>query len=72
MILGRAEILRRLNYGEIFREKTWDKEALQEASYALRIADDGLLIDDEFFPPGKPYTGGYIYIEPGQNSNSFN
>ena len=66
MILGRAEILRRLNYGEIFRWNTWDEEALQEASYALRIADDGLLIDDKFYPLGVPYTGDYINIEPGK------
>ena len=66
MILGRFEILRRLNYGEIFRKDTWDREALQEASYALRIADDGLLIDDIFYPPGVPFTGGYINIEPGK------
>ena len=66
MILGRADILRRLNYGEIFRQNTWDEEALREASYALRIADDGLLVDDKFYPLGVSYTGDYINIEPGK------
>lgn len=66
MILGRAEILRRLNNGEIFRQYTWEEDALQEASYALRIEDDGLLVDDEFYPVGKPYMGDYINIEPGK------
>lgn len=66
MILGGKRILTRLEKGEIFRKDTWDKGALKEASYALRIGNDGLLIDGTFYDPGVPYTGNYIDIEPGK------
>ena len=69
MILGREEILRRLRNGEIFRKDTWDKKCLREASYVLRIADDGLLLDGKFYDPYVPRNRGrnsYIEIEPGK------
>ena len=40
MILAGNEILSRLNAGDIFKEDTWCKTCIKEASYALRIADD--------------------------------
>ena len=66
MILAQDEILKRLNAGDIFREDTWCKCCLQEASYALRIANDALLIDGKFYDPGIEYDGDYISIEPGK------
>ena len=66
MILGREEILKRLKSGDIFRKFTWDEECLTEASYALRIADDGLLLDGKFYKPGERFKGDYIAIYPGK------
>lgn len=66
MILSGYEILRRLNAGEIFRKDSWDKTSVKEASYALRIAGDGLLVGGTFFEPQQRYEGDYIHIEPGQ------
>ena len=66
MILAREEILRRLAAGDIFRQGTWRESCLQEASYALRIANDALLIDGKFYDPGDAYDGDYIRIEPGK------
>ena len=66
MILAQDEILRRLDDGDIFKKGSWCKTCLQEASYALRIANDGLLIDGEFHDPGEKYDGDYIKIEPGK------
>ena len=66
MILSGEAILDRLQDGQIFREGTWDEGAVMEASYALRLADDGLLVDGQFYDPGVPYKGTYIAIEPGK------
>ena len=69
MILGREEIHRRLKNGEIFRDCTWDEKCLREASYVLRIAKDGLLLDGNFYGPGDKenrYQGDYIVIDPGK------
>ena len=55
MILGREEIHSRLKNGEILRDPSWDKRCLMEASYALRIADDGLLLNGKFYDPGDHY-----------------
>ena len=66
MILAQDEILKRLCAGEIFRKRTWRKSCLQEASYALRIESDALLIDGRFYDPGEEYDGDYIRIEPGK------
>ena len=66
MILSREEILRRLKYGEIFRKDTWVEESIREASYVLRIAEDGLLLDGDFYDPGVPYKGSEFVVEPGK------
>lgn len=66
MILAHEEILRRLRSGDIFRQGTWLESCLQEASYALRIANDAILIDGKFYDPGQKYDGDYISIEPGK------
>ena len=66
MILSGEAILERLRDGQIFRQGTWDAASIMEASYALRLANDGLLVNGEFYDPGVPYTGSYISIEPGE------
>ena len=66
MILGRKEIHKLLKEGHIFRECTWKKKCLREASYALRIADDGLLLNGKFYDPGDHYKDDYIVIDPGK------
>ena len=66
MILGSEKIKQRLEQGQIFRDGTADLKYVKEASYALRVAEDGLIIDGEFFRVGKPYPSTYIEIEPGK------
>lgn len=69
MILGHNEIHNRLAKGEVFRRCTWDSSCIKEASYVLRIADDGLLLDGNFYDPcdrNKRYEGDYIVIDPGK------
>ena len=66
MILSGETIVEHLRDGQIFRDGTWDEESIMEASYALRLANDGLLIDGQFYDPGVPYAGTYIAIEPGK------
>ncbi len=69
MILGHNEIHNRLTKGEIFRKETWDPECVKEASYVLRIAGDGLLLDGKFHDPfdqNNRYRGDYIVIDPGK------
>ena len=66
MILSGEAILERLERGEIFRERTWDRNSLKEASYALRLALDWLMLDDEYYSPEKKYPKDYIEIKPGR------
>ena len=67
MVLSGEAILSRLNDGHIFRRGTWDKRCIKEASYALRIAADGLLIEDTFHEPGSSTFGkDYVEIGPGE------
>lgn len=66
MILGEETIRKRLHAGQIFKEDTWREDSIKEASYALRIAGDGLLVDGTFYDPGTPYKDDYIEIEPGK------
>ena len=47
MILGHNEIHNRLTKGEIFRKGTWESCCIKEASYALRVAPDGLMLEGE-------------------------
>ena len=69
MILGHNAIHNRLASGQVFRRGTWDPACIKEASYVLRIADDGLLLDGKFYDPRDrkvSYKGDYIVIEPGK------
>jgi len=66
MILGGDAIRVRLD--EIFpgRTHSTEPEALQEASYNLRVAWDGMVLDGKPYPPGKEYSGSSISIRPGR------
>ena len=44
MILDKTTIRERLYNGEVFKDGTWVEESIKEASYALRVASDGLLL----------------------------
>ena len=67
MVLSGNEIRRRLRDGEIFRKGTWDDRCVKEASYALRIASDGLLVNGEFHEPDSDtFDEDFIVIEPGK------
>ena len=66
MILGSEEILRRLNGGDVFREGTWVEKSIKEASYALRVAGDGLMLGGRRYRPEKDHVEGAIEIEPGE------
>ena len=65
-VLGGEELRERLKRGQVFKPKTWDKEGVKEASYALRLAWDGLVVDGDPYPPGAQYKGNQIRIEPGR------
>ena len=65
MILSGSKILKRLNKGEIFKQGTWDRSSVKEASYALRVACDGLLLDGKYYDSGDCYPGQYLEIKPG-------
>lgn len=65
MILSGSVILERLNRGEIFHKDTWTRNSVKEASYALRVAPDGLLLDGKYYDPGDCYPGQYLEIKPG-------
>ena len=76
MILGYNEIHNRLTKGEVFRKGTWDSDCVKEASYVLRIASDGLLLDGKFYEPFSQKKRNwfqelteprnYIQIDPGK------
>jgi deoxycytidine triphosphate deaminase len=65
MILSGSAIRRRLDDGEIFARGSWDEGCIKEASYTLRVADDGMHIDGKAYPPGRRYPEKTIRIEPG-------
>ena len=65
-VLGGNQIRERLDLGQIFKLDTWDDEGIKEASYALRLAWDGLVVDGQPYPPGIPYGDTQIRIEPGR------
>ena len=44
MILGHNEIHNRISKGQVFRKGTSDPSCVKEASYALRVADDGMIL----------------------------
>ena len=66
MILGHNEIHNRLAKGEVFRKDTWDPGCVKEASYALRVADDGLMLDGKRYKPGIESIKSDIVIQPGK------
>ncbi len=66
MILSGAEIRSKADGGEIFVPDTWHSDCFKEASYALRVASDGLVVDGEHYPPGRHIKGPYVEIKPGQ------
>ncbi len=66
MILGKKEIRKRLDNEEIFRPYTWVPESIKEASYALRVANDGMVVGGKIYEPdSSDYTSTFIEIEPG-------
>ena len=66
MILGHQQIFTRLNSGEVFREDTWVEESIKEASYALRVAGDGMMLGGKRYRPEKDHVEEAIEIEPGK------
>ena len=66
MILGHDEIYKRLMKGEIFQMRTWDSGCIKEASYALRVAPVGLMLEGETYGPDKRCIEGNIVIRAGQ------
>ena len=55
-----------MHNGEIFRKGTWTAESIKEASYALRIASDGMMLGGKRYRPEKDHLEGAIEIEPGK------
>ena len=66
MILSGQEIERRVRQGQIFKANTWVSSSIKEASYALRVAPDGLVLEGRQFRPGEEYPGQDLAIEPGK------
>ena len=66
MILGKDAIRERLRNGEVFKDETWVEESIMEASYALRVASDGLLLGGKRFKPDGDSIEGRIEIKPGE------
>ena len=66
MILGHNEIHNRLAKGEVFRRDAWDPSCTKEASYALRAASDGLILEGKPFKPNERHVEGNIVIKPGK------
>jgi deoxycytidine triphosphate deaminase len=70
MILNREQIEGRLRKGEIFTEDSWNEQtlddSLKEASYVLRVAPDGLMLEGQIYRPDKRWVEGTIDINPGK------
>ena len=67
MILGTSEILKRLKSGQVFDPPTWVEANIKEASYALRVAGDGMIIGDDIIEPGDTKNSrSEIEIQPGR------
>ena len=67
MILGTRQILSRLSAGEIFRDGTWVWDSVKEASYALRVAGNGMIIDEDKIEPWDTKNArSEIKIQPGR------
>ena len=66
MILGSSKIRERLEKKQIFRKDTWIDGSIKEASYALRVANDGMVVGGKMYEPGRGnYPNPFIEIEPG-------
>lgn len=66
MILGSDKIRKRLEKKQIFRKNTWIGSSIKEASYALRVAKDGMVVAGKIYEPGGGnYPHPFIEIEPG-------
>ena len=66
MILDKTTIRERLYNGEVFKDGTWVEESIKEASYALRVASDGLLLRGKRYKPNEGSIEGRIEIKPGE------
>ena len=66
MILSDASIRQRIKDGEIIKKETAIEASIKEASYVLRVANDGLMVDDNRYAPGQPKKDGPIVIAPGR------
>ena len=67
MILGTDEIRKRIRDGEIFVTGSACDESIKEASYALRVAGDGMIIGKEIIEPcDEKRARAEIEIEPGR------
>ena len=67
MVLSGDEIRKRLTGDppDIFIPDSWVEDGFKEASYALRVADDELMIDGKFYESDEPFRETYIQIKPG-------
>ena len=65
MILSGEAIRARVKKGEVFKQGTWVKESVKEASYALRVAPDGLILEGKRYGPEEDFVNGDIKIKPG-------
>ncbi len=66
MILSGQALKMRMVNGEIFKRDTWSLKAIKEASYALRVAPDGLMVNGKRYWPGKDFIDEDIKIKPGE------
>ncbi len=66
MILGTDEIRSRVKAGQIFRYKTSSDEFIKEASYALRVANHGMVVNGDIFEPGNEYPHSFIELKAGR------
>ena len=66
MILSGDAIKERLRDGQIFRKDTYDEKYVEEASYVLRLAPDGMMLDGDRYRPGRNYPENCIEIAPGK------
>ena len=70
MILSGDQMQRRCDWvtssPEIFKPCTWIDSGFKEASYALRAANDEVMVDGKFYERGNPCPGTYLEIKPGR------
>ena len=66
MILSGDAIRERLCDGQIFRKGTYDEKCIEEASYVLRLAPDGMMLEENRYRPGSNVPHDCIEIAPGK------